>query len=320
VSGAVVTPAGRSPEPRLQIRSATAGDDVSGLEPLWGEPLVAGTPVAPGAVLVASGPRPLGLVRTRAMPPGVRVDELHAEPGHAAAVLSAAVAAEPAPWVELLVRDPSDRLDVTCEEAGLRLVLRQIRVGDRLEAVTRPARRRFTFRSVREVGQAGCLALLRHVWSGDTGPTGLPAEIELERLLAVARPATGAPADTSRWRLAYHGGAPAGVALIQALPGAVGTLLYFGVVPEFRGCGLGRALHAEALWAMRAAGLVRYQDATGYDNAPMRAIFAGAGCEPIGSAAMFVRSRDGVVAAVRQPPQWGRRLARKRHAGLLRTV
>jgi GNAT superfamily N-acetyltransferase len=227
--------------------------------------------------------------------PGVQVEELSARSAaQAYEMLSAVASAHPESRIELSVRDEPDGLglDEVAGAAGFELVYRQVRVGRSLTGVTRPPTRPFTFRRFREVGRRGLLLMLVGVWDGNLGPHGVSPDLELERLLDAARPAAGGPSDTSLWRVAYHAGDPAGVALVNDNGVGTGTLGYIGLLPELRGRGLGRALHAEALWLMRSSGLERYEDATGYDNAPMRAIFAGAECEPIGSAALYARHRE----------------------------
>jgi GNAT superfamily N-acetyltransferase len=166
--------------------------------------------------------------------------------------------------------------------------------------------------------------MLTDIWERKPGPRGLPADLELERFVDVTRSGTGEPADLSLWRVAYYTGDPAGVVLVNDTGSGTGTLGYIGLVPELRGRGLGRALHAEALWLMRSSGLERYEDATGYDNVPMRAIFAGAGCEPIGSAVMYARDpRLGESGGGRRtvPSKAGvGRIPLGRHVSLLRKV
>ena len=209
------------------------------------------------------------------------------------------------------------------EAAGFELLFDQVRVGRSLTRVDRPSPRRFTFRHFSEVGRRGMRLMLEGIWEASAGPNRLPADLELERLLDLARPGLGEPPDTSLWRVAYHAGDPAGVALVNDDGGRTGTLGYIGLLPNLRGLGLGRALHAEALWTMRSAGLGRYEDGTGWDNAPMRAIFAAAGCEPIGSAVMFVNRawcdrRDGDDRTTFAPDV--PRLPLGSHVSLLRKV
>lgn len=113
------------------------------------------------------------------------------------------------------------------------------------------------------------------------------------------------------------------MALVNDAGGRTGTLGYIGLLPNLRGRGLGRALHAEALWLMRSSGLERYEDGTEWDSAPMRAIFEAAGCEPVGSAVMFARDpgrRDRLTGGPRPVALDARDLPLGSHVSLLGKV
>ena len=65
---------------------------------------------------------------------------------------------------------------------------------------------------------------------------------------------------------------------IYAQDPTAGTLFYLAVVPERRGSGLGRRLHAFGLRRLRQLGAVHYYGSTDSRNAPMLAIFTANGC------------------------------------------
>jgi GNAT superfamily N-acetyltransferase len=278
----------------VRIRPVAETDDLTGLRPVWGPPLNATAGPPAGGLVAARDDLVIGLALTVPAVPGVRIDQLHVGDGaDAGQVLSAvADASAEAGRIELYARDAPDGLDEVATEASFEVVYRQVRVGRSLAELYQPAKRPFTFRRRPEIGRRGLLTMLASIWEGGDGPNRLPAEIELERLEDVARPSPGERPDMSLWRIAYHRGEPAGVALVIDAGGGLGTLGYIGLLPALRGRGLGHALHAEALWLMRSSGLVRYEDGTGVDNGPMRAIFEDAGCEPIGSAVMFARDPE----------------------------
>jgi ribosomal protein S18 acetylase RimI-like enzyme len=305
----------------LSIRPVAETDDLSGLYPVWGAPL---EPTGAGVVVLGDG-LAVGLAVTVPAAPGVRVEQLHVGAGVSAGEVLSAVAdaSAAAGRIELYARDAPDLLDEVAAEAGFELAYRQGRVGRSLAELYRPANRPFTFRRWSEVGRRGLLTMLAGIWEGGDGPNRLPAELELERLEDVARPGPSEPPDMSLWRVAYYAGEPAGVALVIDAGGGLGTLAYIGLLPELRGRGLGRALHAEALWLMRSSGLARYEDGTGVDNGAMRAILEDAGCQPIGSAVMFARDPER-AAAQREPGDAGTRPAGAvplgSHVSLLRKV
>ena len=94
----------------------------------------------------------------------------------------------------------------------------------------------------------------------------------------------GEALDRDLWRLALVDGAVAGVVLPVVWPGddRTGTLFYVGIVPSHRGRGLGRALHAEGLRLLAAAGAVSYSGSTDCRNEAMARVFERNGCEILG--------------------------------------
>ena len=92
--------------------------------------------------------------------------------------------------------------------------------------------------------------------------------------------AAGTAFDPRSWYVVVDSRSEVGVVLPQVFPGnpTTGTLLYVAVLPERRGEGLGRALHAFGLSELARRGARDYVGSTDPDNAPMIAIFAANGC------------------------------------------
>lgn len=250
----------------LSVREPRLRDRIARLPLAWGE-----DGLAERTIVVERDGEAVAAALGRDGPTGPRIDALRLGDVAAPAVLHALAGAFGR--VELLTRDEAGA--AAARDAGWRLVLRQTLYAGPL-AAARPARRRFTFRPAVHTGRRGLLAALQAVWGGDAGPTGKAHADELDDLLCQC------DGEASLWRLAYHRDAFAGVVLPQLDGRGTGTLLYLGLAPAARGRGLGRALHAEALWQLRQAGACRYEDATEADNLPMRALLAAAGCEPAG--------------------------------------
>ena len=278
--------------PVLTVREQASDDDFTSLRPLWGDPP---DPVAitasQAALVVLDGASVAGLALGRTTPAGRRFDTLLSDGVSPGELLAALARAVPGKRVELLVRDPGPGLDVAATRAGWQPVYDHVAVCGSLTQLRRPRQRPLTFRGYGEVGRRGMLAVLAGIWPGGVGPCGLPADLELADLLDAARPfGAGAP-DTSLWRVAYAAGEPAGafLALRMAHDPRTGILLYIGLLPSMRGRGLGRALHAEALWLLGSHGVRRYEDATARDNRAMRRIFERAGCRTDGRVLLFAR-------------------------------
>lgn len=139
----------------------------------------------------------------------------------------------------------------------------------------------FQWRSLEEVGSAEFIRVLLSASQGDPFQTSTPqtAEQDFAALVEYA----GTRFDPSRWFIAAQDGQEVGVVLPQVYADRsdTGTLFYLGVCPEFRGRGLGRALHAEGLKQLQARGAANYQGSTDLRNEGMRRIFALNGCTEV---------------------------------------
>jgi len=92
------------------------------------------------------------------------------------------------------------------------------------------------------------------------------------------------------WWLAHQDGQPAGVCLLTELEDGAGwDLSYLGVVPEFRGRGLGHALTLHALHAARTLGASEVLVAVDARNAPALALYDAAGFRRTGVKAVYLR-------------------------------
>jgi ribosomal protein S18 acetylase RimI-like enzyme len=283
----------------LVVRALSADDELAALGSAWGEPL------APGEESTANDPVVLAgdadkvvhaLALGRRTSTGYRIEALHVgaiTPSRALATLAEAFASE---RLELLVRadtgEDVQEISAAARAAGLAPVFRQDTYLGSLDGVRRPSWRPFTFRSYEEVGRAGMLAILRACWGEGRGPSDKEHADELDDFLGLAAGSGSGEADVSLWRIVYRSDRLAGVALAlrEAGPPPLGTLLYLGLLPWARSRGLGRALHHEALWLLRSAGASVYCDATGVENAPMRRLLDGAGCERVGTSTLYARA------------------------------
>lgn len=95
--------------------------------------------------------------------------------------------------------------------------------------------------------------------------------------------------ESRRWRIAELEGRPVGVILPQIFPDlrTVGTLFHIGILPEFRGRGLGRILHAKGL-ELLSDEVDSYVGSTHVLNTPMIRIFERNGCERTTTQHMYV--------------------------------
>jgi mycothiol synthase len=92
------------------------------------------------------------------------------------------------------------------------------------------------------------------------------------------------------WWLAFQDGQPAGVCLLTELEDGAGwDLSYLGVVPQFRGRGLGQTLTLHALHAARALGASEIMVAVDARNTPALALYHAAGFRRTGVKAVYLR-------------------------------
>lgn len=77
-----------------------------------------------------------------------------------------------------------------------------------------------------------------------------------------------------KWWLLRESGKPAGVLLLEQLEGGrAADLVYLGVVPEARGCGLGYELTCKAMFEAKAVGAAELTLCVDARNAPARRIY-----------------------------------------------
>jgi ribosomal protein S18 acetylase RimI-like enzyme len=288
-------------EEELSVRPLGPGDELDRLVPAWGPALAeSDAPAGQSVPLVIEdrARRIRALAVCRRVEPALRVEALHLDSIGAADALVALARTDRSRGLELLVeaRLPGEARTMAqaSAQAELRRVLDQGVYEGLLDGVVRPERRMFTFRRSDELGPASLIAVLGASWGGERGPSARIPAHELEALLALASGEHGP--DTSLWRVAYCEGELAGVALALRHPGgAIGTVLYLGLLPWARGRGLGGALHEETLWQLRCAGARVYRDATAVDNGAAIAILHNAGCERVGTSTLYASNSCGIA-------------------------
>jgi RimJ/RimL family protein N-acetyltransferase len=161
-------------------------------------------------------------------------------------------------------------------EAGFRVHRSKIYVGRdlaNLGEVESP----FTWRTLDEIGAQEFLEWLIRVSEGDPFEEE-PRDYkrEYQELLEHA----GERLDRRLWRVALQDGLPVGLILPLSFGGDPerGTLSYVGVLPEFRGQGIGARLHLAGLALLAGAGVQRYVGSTDVRNEAMARVFARNGC------------------------------------------
>ena len=104
--------------------------------------------------------------------------------------------------------------------------------------------------------------------------------------------------DGKLWKLAFMNGELAGLILPQTYPDAAeeGSIFNIGLVPDCRGRGLGKVLHANGLEVLARVGAVRYVGSCDIHNAPMLRVFAANECVQEGVRVIYRRDSDNTPA------------------------
>lgn len=178
-------------------------------------------------------------------------------------------------------REKDAAWNAALDGAGFRVHRRKLFVRKDL-AGPLPAGGPFAWRTLAEAGEGEFRARLLAASEGDPFEEDVrDPDAEWKELLEHA----GDAFDPVLWRIALLDGAAAGVVLPTVFPEVdplPGTCSYLGLLPPFRGRGLGRALHAEGLRLLAGAGARVYKGSTDERNLPMARVFAGNGCEVVG--------------------------------------
>lgn len=151
---------------------------------------------------------------------------------------------------------------------------------------------RLAFAPLSVLGEEAFVPLLAEAAAGD------PFEEVTDpwRSFAELKEHAGPAFDPRAWQAALLDRVPCGVALPQIYHDEPesGTLFYLGVLPAFRGRGIGRRLHREGLALLAALGAKRYKGSTDERNAAMARIFAANGCA-VTKRMRFFRPAEGAV-------------------------
>lgn len=204
------------------------------------------------------------------------------------AAIALTLAKEVAHCDELLSWDEPRRvrLHTALQQAGFRAFRRKLLVTrDLTDSLPRGGD--FTWRTLAEVGEDAFIALMTRAGEGDPFPA---ADFDPRREWRELLEHAGASFDPQRWRVAIVDDEPVGVVLPTPYPEAPdeGTLSYVGVLPAFRGRGLGSGLHASGLRLLADAGCRVYRGSTDERNTAMARVFERNDC-PVTGVQVFLR-------------------------------
>jgi len=164
------------------------------------------------------------------------------------------------------------------EGAGFLLSKTKIFVERELSDVSFGYEDPFTYETLEEIGEDRFLEIMVRAAAGDPFEEDDSADprIKFEELIKYA----GGMYDPGKWFVLRLDGKPAGVLLPQVFERdtSTGTVFYIGVLPEFRGRGLGAVIHSKGLSLLAEEGARMYIGSTDTRNVPMIRIFEKNGC------------------------------------------
>ena len=159
---------------------------------------------------------------------------------------------------------------------GFRPITRMLQFGHDLVEVAEETPAPLRYESYRPSLRALFAATLERTYDGALDCPELNGKRSIDEILAGHR-GQGA-FHPEFWWLAYDGAAPVGVVMLVEAPSAtLWELAYLGIVPEFRGCRLGRALALHALHALRAQPVTRLLLAVDERNVPALRLYRSLG-------------------------------------------
>lgn len=137
----------------------------------------------------------------------------------------------------------------------------------------------FTYKSILELQQEIVIEVLETVESGSLG-RDFGDENPLANFSKLVEFA-GTAYDPTNWLVAYDGAIPIGVVFAQRYwdKKEEGSLFVVGLVPEYRGKGFGRVLHAKGLELLANEGVTSYVGSADVQNVPMIHVFETNGCQ-----------------------------------------
>ncbi len=180
-------------------------------------------------------------------------------------------------------RPEDDATNSAMEAVGFVVGRRKVFVERNIAEYESPYEDDFTYKTLAELGEERFLELMARASEGDPfeDSTARDTLADFRELVDYA----GDKFDPTWWRAAYRNGTPVGVVLPQEFADrdAEGSLFYVGVLPQFRGHGYGKRLHAAGLEFMARNGIEHYVGSTDSRNMPMLAVFAANECKSTGT-------------------------------------
>lgn len=176
--------------------------------------------------------------------------------------------------IEILSWDKNEKevINSYLEKSGFKIHKKKVFVEKNLENYFMPYDNPFTFKTLKELGEEFFIEMMVKASIGDPFENmESNPEKEFKELVDYA----GEKFNPDWWQIAYLNNIPVGVMLPQLFDygNEEGTLFYMGIIPEYRGKGLGKILHAIGLEFLSKKKVLKYKGSTDIENKPMINIF-----------------------------------------------
>ena len=170
------------------------------------------------------------------------------------------------------------KVNAALESAGFVVGRKKVFVERDLSDYSSPYEGALEYRSLAQLGEERFLEIMTEASTGD--PFEDMSERDPRAEFRELKEYAGDKFQPTWWRVAFKGEHPVGVILPQEFADreGEGTLFYVGVVPDKRGHGYGKLLHATGLAFLAGNGVTHYVGSTDTRNAPMLRVFEANGC------------------------------------------
>lgn len=171
------------------------------------------------------------------------------------------------------------------EKSGFKVSKKKVFVEKELKDYVIPYKNQLCFKSLSEVGEKYFIEMMSQAAIGDPFEENTDPEKGFQELVDYA----GEKFNADWWKIVYLNDSAVGVVLPQtfAYGEDEGTLFYLGVIPEYRGKGLGKIIHAFGLEFLSKNGVLKYKGSTDIENKSMIEIFNKNGCIQTGTQIIY---------------------------------
>jgi RimJ/RimL family protein N-acetyltransferase len=143
----------------------------------------------------------------------------------------------------------------------------------------------FNYKSVNEAGQKIFFKVFK-----ESAENPIRQFSRFKKYLGIIIKLTFKTYDIENWKIVLLNNKPIGIIMPHIFPEnpELGTILNIGLIPNVRGKGYGRIIHAKGLELLKKMGAKKYMGSTDMNNHAMLRVFKSNGCRKCKPDALFV--------------------------------